>query len=109
MHVTNFLTHNLAGQRNLSPNTIMAYRDVFTLLLRFGRDGRGIAIERLCLADIDVAFVEAFLDHLAHDRKCSIRTLNQRLGSGVLCAGRSIGLLGRRGFAALAAHNSGLA
>ena len=60
VHVTNFLTRYLAGQRNLSPNTIKAYRDVFTLLLRFGRDGRGIAVERLCLGDIDVAFVEAF-------------------------------------------------
>ena len=79
VHVTNFLTRYLAGQRNLSPNTIKAYRDVFTLLLRFGRDGRGIAVERLCLADIDVTFVEAFLDHLAQERKCSIRTLNQRL------------------------------
>ena len=79
VHVTNFLTRYLAGQRNLSPNTIKAYRDVFTLLLRFGRDKRGISVERLCLADIDVAFVEAFLDHLAQDRLCSIRTLNQRL------------------------------
>jgi integrase/recombinase XerD len=79
LHATNFLTRYLAGQRNLSPNTIKAYRDVFTLLLRFGRDGRGIAVERLSLADIDVAFVEAFLDHLAQERQCSIRTLNQRL------------------------------
>ena len=79
VQVTNFLTRYLAGQRNLSPNTIKAYRDVFTLLLRFGRDGRGIAVERLSLADIDVAFVEAFLDHLAQERQCSIRTLNQRL------------------------------
>ena len=47
VHVTNFLTRYLAGQRNLSPNTIKAYRDVFTLMLRFGRDGRGIAVERL--------------------------------------------------------------
>ena len=44
MQVTNFLTHYLAAQRNLSPNTIKAYRDVFTLLLRFCRDARGIAL-----------------------------------------------------------------
>ena len=36
VQVTHFLTHYLAGQRNLSPNTIKAYRDVFTLLLRYG-------------------------------------------------------------------------
>ncbi len=79
VHVTNFLTRYLAGQRNLSPNTIKAYRDVFTLLLRFGRDARGIAVERLMLADVDVAFVEAFLEHLGKERHCSIRTQNQRL------------------------------
>src|SRR6266576_2794956 len=38
VHVTSFLTHYLAAQRNVSPNTIRAYRDVFTLLLRFFRD-----------------------------------------------------------------------
>lgn len=79
IHVTNFLTRYLAAQRNLSPNTIKAYRDVFTLLLRFGRDVRGVAVERLGLADIDAQFVEAFLDHLGAERHCSIRTLNQRL------------------------------
>jgi hypothetical protein len=37
VHVTSFLTHYLASQRNVSPNTIKAYRDVFTLLLRIIR------------------------------------------------------------------------
>jgi len=32
IHVTSFLTHHLAAQRNLSPNTIKAYRDVFMLV-----------------------------------------------------------------------------
>ena len=81
VHVTNFLTHYLAAQRNLSPNTIKAYRDVFTLLLRFSRDVRGIALERLSLAQIDVPFVEAFLDHLGNDRSSSIRTQNHRLAT----------------------------
>lgn len=80
-HVTNFLTHYLAAQRNLSPNTIKAYRDVFTLLLRFCRDVRGMALERLSLAQIDVSLVEAFLDHLGNDRHCSIPTQNHRLAT----------------------------
>jgi len=79
MHLTNFLTHHLAAQRNLSPNTIRAYRDVFTLLLRYCRDRRGLALERIALAQIDVAMVEAFLDHLRQDRQASIRTQNHRL------------------------------
>ena len=81
VHVTRFLTDHLAAQRNLSPNTVRAYRDVFTLLLRFCRDHRGIVIERLALKDIDVALVEAFLDHLANDRKSSVRTQNHRLAA----------------------------
>ena len=79
VHMTAFLTHHLAVQRNLSPNTIRAYRDAFTLLLRFCRDHRGIALQRLCLKHIDVALVEAFLDHLEHDRHASLRTQNHRL------------------------------
>ena len=81
IHVTNFLTHYLAAQRNLSPNTIKAYRDVFTLLLRFCRDVRGIALERLSLAQIDAPLVEAFLDHLCNDRHSTIPTQNHRLAA----------------------------
>lgn len=79
VHVTSFLTHYLAAQRNVSPNTIKAYRDVFTLLLRFCRDVQGIALEKLRLERIDVSFVEAFLDYLERERKSSPRTRNQRL------------------------------
>jgi integrase/recombinase XerD len=81
IHVTSFLTHYLAAQRNLSPNTIKAYRDVFTLLLRFCRDVRGFPLERLSLAKIDASLVEAFLDHLANDRHVSISTQNHRLSA----------------------------
>ena len=81
LHVSNFLTHHLAAQRNLSPNTIKAYRDVFTLLLRYCRDHLGLPLERLCLDQIDTPLVEAFLDHLANDRHSSIRTQNHRLAT----------------------------
>src|SRR5213594_2312299 len=81
IHVTSFLTHYLGGQRNLSPNTIKAYRDVFTLLLRFCRDVQGIAPEKLRLEQIDVSLVEAFLDHLEKERKSSPRTRNHRLAT----------------------------
>ena len=73
VHISHFLSHYLAGQRNLSPNTIKAYRDVFVLLLRFCRDVKGIAIERLGLEQIDVQLVDAFLDHLEKVRGVGIR------------------------------------
>jgi integrase/recombinase XerD len=81
VHVTSFLTHYMTAQRNLSPNTIKAYRDVFTLLLRFCRDVRGLPLEHLSLAKIDTSLVEAFLDHLANDRHVSISTQNHRLSA----------------------------
>jgi len=81
VHVTSFLTHYLAAQRNVSPNTIKAYRDVFTLLLRFCRDVQGIAPERLRVEQIDVSLVEAFLDYLERERKSSLRTRNHRLAA----------------------------
>jgi site-specific recombinase XerD len=81
VHVTNFLTHYLAGQRNVSPNTIRAYRDVFTLLLRYCRDVQGIPLEKLRLEQIDVSLVEAFLDYLKKERHSAPRTLNHRLAA----------------------------
>jgi integrase/recombinase XerD len=81
VHLTSFLTHYLAAQRNVSPNTIKAYRDVFTLLLRFCRDVRGIAPERLRLEQLDVSLVEAFLDYLERERKSSPQTRNHRLAA----------------------------
>ncbi|MEA1888320.1 MAG: site-specific integrase [Pseudomonadota bacterium] len=81
VHLSQFLTHHLSSQRNLSPNTIKAYRDVFMILLRYCRDDKGIALERLCLDQIDVALVESFLDYLEKERHCAIRTQNHRLAA----------------------------
>jgi integrase/recombinase XerD len=79
LHLTNFLTRYLAGQRNLSQNTIRSYRDVFTLLLRFCRDVKNIALEKLRLEHVNVELIEAFLDYLEAERQCTHRTLNHRL------------------------------
>lgn len=81
IYLSNFLTRYLAGQRNLSPNTIKGYRDVFMLLLQFCRDVKGIAIEKLQLEQIDVALIESFLHYLEKERHCTIRTLNHRLAT----------------------------
>jgi integrase/recombinase XerD len=81
IHVTAFLTHYLAAQRNVSPNTIKAYRDVFTLLLRFCRDVQRVPPEKLRLEQIDVSVVERFLDYLETERKSSLRTRNHRLAA----------------------------
>ncbi len=81
LRLSAFLTHYLPAQRNVSPHTIHSYRDTFTLLLRFTRDQRGIAPERLRIEDLDPPLVLAFLEHLQNERQCSPRTCNQRLGT----------------------------
>jgi integrase/recombinase XerD len=45
--LTAFLGQYLPNQKNVSPNTIKAYRDAFTLLLRYCRDAQKIAAEKV--------------------------------------------------------------
>ena len=78
-HITKFLGEHLPAQRNVSPNTVKAYRDVFVLLLRFCRDEQGMPPEKLCLKHLDAKLTMKFIDHLEKDRHCSARTQNHRL------------------------------
>ncbi|MFQ5732131.1 MAG: site-specific integrase [Planctomycetaceae bacterium] len=80
-HLTRYLGEYLPAQRNVTPNTIKSYRDVFTLLLRFCHAQQGIAPERLRLDQLDAALILAFLSHLEIDRHCKSRTRNQRLAA----------------------------
>ena len=79
--MTAFFSRYLPAQRNVSPHTIKAYRDVFVLFLRYCRDKRGWSTERLVLADVDANVVLEFLDFLETDRKCSANTRNHRLSA----------------------------
>jgi len=80
-HLTSFFGEYLPGTRNLSGNTIMAYRDSFRLLLIFCRDYRNIPIEKLTIKMLDDKTVLKFLDWLQNERQCSIATRNQRLAA----------------------------
>ena len=79
-YLTRFFSEHLADQRNARPNTIKAYRDAFTLLLRHARDQCGVAPEHLTLNRLDVKLVRAFLRHL-EERGVSARSRNQRLSA----------------------------
>ncbi len=74
-----FLTQHLPAQRNVSPNTIKAYRDAFVLLLRFLRDEKGLKVERVHLDDVTVELVRDFLAYLETERNVTVRTRNHRL------------------------------
>jgi len=74
-----FFTERLIQQRQASPHTIRSYRNTFRLLLRFAAARLHRAPSRLVLADIDTAFVGAFLLHLEDERGNCARSRNARL------------------------------
>ena len=77
--LSKFLTVYLAGERDLSTQTIASYRDAIKLLLTWFRDVEGTPPEKLYLADFDRVRVLSFLDWLESDRGNSAATRNQRL------------------------------
>ena len=77
--LSKFLTDYLAGERDLSPQTIASYRDAIRLLLTWFRDEEGTPPEKLRLADLDRTAVLCFLDWLETERHSSAATRNQRL------------------------------
>ena len=80
-YLSNFLTTYMAGQRNLSTNTIQSYRDTFSLLLRYYSDSKNIAPEKISVSMVDKEAIEEFLFWLETDRECGITTRNQRLAA----------------------------
>jgi site-specific recombinase XerD len=79
-HLAAFLTMYLPGQRGLSSNTIMSYRDTFKQVLQYA-ETLGIRPEKLTLAQFNSDFVEAFLAWLEKERDCGRGTRNQRLAA----------------------------
>lgn len=76
-----FFTERLIRQRQVSPNTVGAYRDTLRLLLAFASEQHGKAPSRLDINDLDAPLIGAFLDHLENHRKNSVRTRNARLAA----------------------------
>ena len=76
-----FLTIHLPGQRGLSQNTILSYRDTFKFLLQYAEQECGLRPDKMKLMDFSAEFVEGFLDWLESRRNCSRSTRNQRLAA----------------------------
>ncbi len=74
-----FFEDYLAAQRDVSQNTIYAYRDACKLFLRFAARHRGRQVIRLQLADLGADTVLAFLTYLESDRHNSAATRNCQL------------------------------
>jgi len=79
--IRHFLMDHLVGERNLSQNTLVSYRDTFVLLLPFVAQRTGTPIEKLSVSDIQSSVVRSFLQHLEEHRNCCVATRNQRLAA----------------------------
>lgn len=79
LHV--FFHEWLGGQRNLSHNTILSYRDTWRLFLRFVAARRHHSVADLALDDLTGEEVLAFLRHSEEERKVTIGTRNCRLAA----------------------------
>jgi len=80
-YLTEFLTTYLTGQKNVSKNTILSYRDTFKLLLKYCQSMKRIPPERITMETLTSELVTGFLDWLETERKCGISTRNQRLAA----------------------------
>lgn len=80
-YLTSFFTEYLSGIRNLSKNTIRAYRDTFRLLLVFYREVYAIPPEKLVIKKMNDKTIIQYLDWLQKERKCTNSTRNQRLAA----------------------------
>jgi len=71
----------LIDQRDLSPDTIKAYRDTFKLLLCYLEKQCRRKVERLCVADLDAPRILKFLQFLERRRDNGPRSRNARLAA----------------------------
>jgi site-specific recombinase XerD len=79
--IQGFFVDHLRRHKQVSPQTVTAYRDTFRLLLGFLQATRGIAPASVRLADLDVSLILAFLDHLEQQRQNAVCTRNARLAA----------------------------
>lgn len=76
-----FFRVHLVARRNLSQNTVRAYRDALVLLLRFAAVLSGRDVAALELTFLDAPTVLAFLEDLEASRGNGTRTRNARLAA----------------------------
>lgn len=81
LHLNGFLSRYLPGQRNLSTNTIISYRDAFKLFLVFCETDRKMKADKIRISDLTAELLTEYLDWLERVRHCGIRTRNQRLAA----------------------------
>ena len=80
-YLTRFLSVYLPSQAGTKRNTQLAYRDSFSLFLRYCRDQENLSLEKLTVTKMDRELVLRFLQWLEEERNCKASTRNQRLAA----------------------------
>jgi len=79
--VESFFLDRLMRERQVSPHTIISYRDTFRLLLQYAHKRLHKTPTEMTIPDLDAPLLGAFLDHLEKDRGNSARSRNVRLAA----------------------------
>lgn len=80
-YLTKFLSEYLPYDRNLSPNTIAAYRDAFVQYIDFMKIVKKNPVQNIGLSDLKKEIIVDFLNWIISIRKCSVATSNYRLAA----------------------------
>ena len=76
-----FFTEHLCAHKQVSPRTIISYRDSFRLLLRFLQTRTGHEPSTLTVSDLDAPAILAFLESLEAERSNAVCSRNARLSA----------------------------
>ena len=69
-YLTSFLKIYLPGEKGVSENTILSYRDTFILFLKFFKDSKNISAENITLEIITKDIIVDYLDWIENYRHC---------------------------------------
>lgn len=84
--IRRFLCEYLTDVRNMSANTVKAYRDAIRLLIQHVCNRKKATADSLLIKDITSNEVISLLDELELNRGCSIKTRNLRLSAFIALA-----------------------
>jgi site-specific recombinase XerD len=80
-YLSRYLSSYLPYERNVSPNTIAAYRDSFVVFINYMKDEKHIKVDKLTLESITKENVVSFLSWLIDPKGYNISTRNCRLAA----------------------------
>ena len=81
VHLQTYFTDFAHTQRDLSPHTVIAYRDTWRMLITFLADRAATTPGHIDFDHLTPDAVTAFLDHLEHERGNTVATRNARLSA----------------------------